>query len=327
MSKLPVLLCVDDEPLVLNSLERLFEDDYEVLKALSGQEALRHLQSKKVDVLVSDQRMPGMTGVQLLEKVKAASPNTMRVLLTGYADLDAVRAAVNDGEVFRYLTKPWSNAVLSEVVRSSLEAARLSESLLNSAAAVAPAAAMNDAILLIDPDPKVAEIVRGATSPYRVHHAHTIGEALATLDHDPKIWLVMTEVRIEGQEVADILSVLKSLNPGLVAVVLTSIFDAGIVIRLINEGQILRFVGKPLEAERIKTITQFARSRHLQLSEHRQLAARFRVQQSETARALLEKAKAIHQAPVRPAAVANSAAPNQPATGVLQRIFSMFSRR
>jgi len=99
---LPTLLCVDDEPLILNSIERLFEDDFEVVKATSGAQALQQLKQQQIDVLISDQRMPGMTGVELLEQAKTISPATMRILLTGYADLGAVRAAVNAGEVFRY---------------------------------------------------------------------------------------------------------------------------------------------------------------------------------------------------------------------------------
>lgn len=119
---LPTLLCVDDEPLILNSIERLFEDDFEVVKGTSGAQALQQLKQQQIDVLISDQRMPGMTGVELLEQAKTISPATMRILLTGYADLGAVRAAVNAGEVFRYLTKPWSNTVLRETVRYALAA-------------------------------------------------------------------------------------------------------------------------------------------------------------------------------------------------------------
>lgn len=110
------VLFVDDERRVLTSMRAMFRRDYEVLLANSGQEAIDLLRDHSVDVIVSDQRMPGMTGVEVLKAVKTLAPNAMRILLTGYADLKAIEASINEGEVFRYLTKPCPSEQLKEAI-------------------------------------------------------------------------------------------------------------------------------------------------------------------------------------------------------------------
>lgn len=123
----PALLFVDDERRVLTSMRAMFRREYEVLLANSGDEAIEILASRDVHVVVSDQRMPEMTGVELLATVKAEYPGSMRILLTGYADLDAVEASINESEVFRYLMKPCPTDELKDAVRLAVQAARVSE--------------------------------------------------------------------------------------------------------------------------------------------------------------------------------------------------------
>jgi len=118
------LLFVDDEPRVLTSMRVTFQRDYEVHTASSAQAALELLRERAVDVVVSDQRMPGMTGVELLNEVKELAPDTMRILLTGYADLAAIESAINEGEVFRYLMKPCPLSELREAVALAVSAVR-----------------------------------------------------------------------------------------------------------------------------------------------------------------------------------------------------------
>ena len=117
------VLFVDDEARVLKSMRAMFRRAYNVLIANSGEEALALLSDNDVDVIVSDQRMPGMTGVEVLKEVKARAPRAMRILLTGYADLEAVEASINEGEVFRYLTKPCPSDQLKEAVGLAAEIA------------------------------------------------------------------------------------------------------------------------------------------------------------------------------------------------------------
>lgn len=117
----PVLLFVDDEPSVLNALRRLFRSGgYEVLLAPGGREALDLLATRPVDLVVSDMRMPGMDGAALLEAVRQRHPATVRILLTGYADIGATIAAINRGEIHRYIAKPWVDEDLLLAVRDAL---------------------------------------------------------------------------------------------------------------------------------------------------------------------------------------------------------------
>lgn len=124
----PALLFVDDERRVLTSMRAMFRREYDVLLANSGMEAMDILAERdNVHVVVSDQRMPEMTGVELLATVKEEYPSSMRILLTGYADLDAVEASINESEVFRYLMKPCPTDELKDAVRLAVQAARVSE--------------------------------------------------------------------------------------------------------------------------------------------------------------------------------------------------------
>lgn len=109
------LLLVDDEPNILASLKRLLRrDDYHILTANSGQEGLDVLACHAVDVIVSDQRMPGMLGADFLRKAKLLCPQTIRIMLSGYTELQAVTDAVNEGAIFKFLTKPWEDHQLRE---------------------------------------------------------------------------------------------------------------------------------------------------------------------------------------------------------------------
>jgi response regulator RpfG family c-di-GMP phosphodiesterase len=103
------LLIVDDEMPNIRLLERLFHDDYFVLTASSGEEAVTLLDQHDVAVIVTDQRMPGMSGVELLKKTADLRPHMVRILLTGYTDVDALVEAVNCGLVYMYVSKPWKN--------------------------------------------------------------------------------------------------------------------------------------------------------------------------------------------------------------------------
>ncbi len=115
------ILIVDDEPANLRTLARLFREDYEVLTAASGDEALALLIKHDVAVLITDQRMPGMTGIELLKKTVPLRPRMVRIILTGYTDVDALVEAINCGQVYRYVAKPWNNEDLRLTVRRGLE--------------------------------------------------------------------------------------------------------------------------------------------------------------------------------------------------------------
>jgi DNA-binding NtrC family response regulator len=120
----PRLLFVDDEQRVLNSMRIMFRRQFDLFLASHGSEALDIVKHKDIDVIVADHRMPQMTGVEVLTKVRELSPRTVRILLTGYADLDAVEGSINEGEVFRFLTKPCPPQQLRDTVELAAKLAR-----------------------------------------------------------------------------------------------------------------------------------------------------------------------------------------------------------
>ena len=118
----PRLLIVDDEVAILETMTFTFEDDYEVFTSPSATEALALLEKHgPVAVVISDQRMPEMTGVEFLSRVFKRSPATQRIILTGFADMSAIIRAINDGHVYAYITKPWEPDHLKQVVRRAAE--------------------------------------------------------------------------------------------------------------------------------------------------------------------------------------------------------------
>ena len=115
------LLIVDDEVDVLDSLRHQFHRTYRVLTSPSGAAAIELLENNDVEVILSDQRMPGMPGDVLLRKAREVKPDTIRMLFTGYADIQAVINAVNEGNIFRYILKPWDSAELEGIIRQGIE--------------------------------------------------------------------------------------------------------------------------------------------------------------------------------------------------------------
>lgn len=117
----PTLVCIDDEAHNNEAIERLLRKKYQVFTATTPTEGLALIEKHKPSVIISDQRMPQMTGVELLKQSVSISPNSVRILLTGYTDLESVIAAINEGEIYRYLTKPWDPSDLSLTVEKAVE--------------------------------------------------------------------------------------------------------------------------------------------------------------------------------------------------------------
>ncbi|RLK50148.1 PAS domain S-box-containing protein/diguanylate cyclase (GGDEF)-like protein [Alkalispirillum mobile] len=117
----PTVLLVDDEPNVLKALRRvLTPEGYRILIAGSGEQALEVLALEQVEVLITDQRMPGMSGTELLSRVRRLYPDTLRIVLSGYAELESLTDAINQGAIYKYLTKPWEDDDLRALLREAL---------------------------------------------------------------------------------------------------------------------------------------------------------------------------------------------------------------
>ncbi len=120
------ILFVDDEPNVTNALKHMFrKEQCDILTANSADEALAILGQETVDVVVSDEQMPGMSGSELLAKVRREYPDTVRIILTGQASLDAAIRAINEGEIYRFLTKPCNGMELAVTIRQALQQKKL----------------------------------------------------------------------------------------------------------------------------------------------------------------------------------------------------------
>lgn len=115
------ILIVDDEPANLRLLERLFMSEYEVKTAASGADALELLALYDAALIISDQRMPGMTGIEFLKRAATMRPQTVRIILTGYTDVSDLVEAINSGVIYRYITKPWVNTDLMQSVTRGIE--------------------------------------------------------------------------------------------------------------------------------------------------------------------------------------------------------------
>ncbi|WP_020651067.1 response regulator [Solimonas variicoloris] len=255
MSK-STLLLIDDEERILRSLAMLFRGQYELIATTDPATALRAVAEQRVDVVVSDQRMPLMRGADLLKQVRARSPHTMRILLTGYSELDAVVASVNEGEIFRFVNKPWDAEDLRQTVR---QAAEIAGSLHAAGAAappqplqtetgqfVAPAIASAETILVLDDDAEIYKTVQdivGSSQP--VAWARTLDEALAAFERGT-VGVVVSELAVGGQSVTGLLKMLKAEYPEIVTIVLTPFADVSVFIGLINQGQVYRLLPKPL---------------------------------------------------------------------------------
>lgn len=326
------VLCVDDEQFVVASLARLLRHDYNVLTATSGEDALALVQHHKVDVLVSDQRMPGMKGVDLLRRVKDASPATMRILLTGYADLNAIVDSVNEGEVFRYITKPWKNEVLRYTVNVAAKAAAETAAQQQEMAALPIAAndlnAMDPTkdveqidVLVIDTDVAFHEQVRRACSHKgKLYHATSMDSALRILESYPNIGVVISETRVGSEDVTALVSALKTYHPTVTSIVASGYTDANAVIRLINQGQIYRFVAKPTDEAHIEEAVTRAGKMHRSLRQSQALVRRFQVEAGGDA-TTSELVAAPETVAVEAASPRSTSSAGQPA-GATQRIFN-----
>ncbi len=124
------LLLLDDEEEILRSLERLFSDrDWSILKTRDPRQALAWIEEEEIGLVISDHRMPGTKGTAFLAAVRDRSPDTTRILMTAHADLETAIEAINEGEVYRFVQKPWDNELLTRLVEEGLERHRLVRSL------------------------------------------------------------------------------------------------------------------------------------------------------------------------------------------------------
>jgi len=217
------ILFVDDEERIVTALRSIFRANYHVFTATNGPEALEIVRKVQPHVVVSDQRMPEMLGVEVLRRVKSMAPNAVRMLLTGYSDLAAIVGSINDGEVFRFISKPWDN---HEIQKIMAEAAAIAFDLAATAATppIVPET-MEAGVLVIDTQDEtfraVTRLVGGACPVYQ---AKTLDEGFSQLESHETA-LIIADVASRGGEIVAAFKLLKQERPEILAIVLTEALE------------------------------------------------------------------------------------------------------
>jgi DNA-binding NarL/FixJ family response regulator/tRNA A-37 threonylcarbamoyl transferase component Bud32 len=289
------LLFVDDEERILTALRSVFRANYQVLTATSGSQALELVKKFQPHVVVSDQRMPEMTGVELLRQVKEAVPATVRLLLTGYSDLAAIVGSVNEGEVFRFVSKPWDNEEIQGIIGEA--AAIALELAATSATPPILPERMDAGILLIGVAGDTATAIKrfvGGACPVR--DAPDFDAAIGQLDaHETA--LVIAELGKRRGESLPALKVLKHERPEILVIVLTEASDSELVIELINQAQIFRFINRPVDPDKLKQHTQAALTRYQSFKQNPHLTQQHKVADptgdGSVSRKILQRVKSI----------------------------------
>jgi len=257
------ILCVDDEPCILRALTWVLNKEYQVSTAESGEAALKILRDQDFDVIISDQRMPGMMGADLLEKVRQLRPHAIRILLTGYSDIEYILDSINKGEIFRFIKKPWQIPELKRVVGEAVDIA------VGSADPDTPTVMTGlnaPKILLIDDDQEVISMVKDVVgNNHSLLVATDIAEAIVALDDSDKIGVLISDLNVNEVDVSRLLKILKSKAPEIATVVVSSRSDVQDVINLINQGQVYRFTFKPTKRGALKMLIQSALDKHTKL--------------------------------------------------------------
>jgi serine/threonine-protein kinase len=244
------VLFVDDEERILNALRALFRNDYHVFTAENGALALEFVKRFGIHVVVSDQRMPNMTGVELLRQVKDISPNSVRMLLTGYSDLAAIVGSINEGEVFRFVKKPWDNGEMQKTMADAVAIAM--ELAATPLALEAPAARIDASILVIDSSDALAEglkSVLGGAAPIRL--VATPEDAVKALEAE-EIALIVADLAVGQEGLITLFKLLKAQHPEILSLLLTEASDSELVIELINQAQVYRFLSKPVQVRQLR---------------------------------------------------------------------------
>ncbi|MGB1009005.1 MAG: response regulator [Thiolinea sp.] len=271
----PRVLFVDDEERILKSMRALFRRKYQVTITTDGYQAIELLGEQHFHLLVTDQRMPSMSGVDLLRSAKNVSPDTVRILLTGYADLAAIIGSVNDGEVYRFLNKPWDNeefiATIQEAVsvgqrleadtNKKLSAARVKK--IDAQPLVEPLITTNPAndeaipevvrktqfrghVMLLNGDAALSRIVSDKLPENQLLRVESYDAALdLMLAHE--VGVVICSISGDYQKALAFFSLLKQEYPQLVSIILADSADSTAIVNLINQARVYRYMFKPLK--------------------------------------------------------------------------------
>lgn len=297
------VLFVDDERRILTALRSIFRREYEVFIANSGAEALQILEKQTVDVVVSDQRMPNMLGNELLAQVQQLYPQTMRVLLTGFMDKEAIIDTINQGQIYRFINKPWKNDDIREIIAEAalasefeVESAKASEAASAEEApqttaltdgAAAPTeetagtqpASQNTSVLLMDDDAQTQAALKELCKQQgaALYFAKDIQQVVARLQANPDIGALVVTMPTDATETLHTVSLLKQYRPELVTTVLAMQDDAETIVQLINAGQVFRYLSHPVDHDVLSLTIEDSLHQHQILKKRAEMRQRVKV--------------------------------------------------
>jgi len=259
------VLFVDDDERILNGLRTLFRNDYDVVVAGNGEEALALMRKEPAPIVVSDQRMPGLTGVEVLREVRKQWPHSVRLLLTGYSDLAAMVGSINEGEVFRFVKKPWDN---DEIKATLADAAALASRL----AARIPTPGVSPrsgSILVIDPSDSLARglerLVAGEASVKLVANVPEAAKLLQSGEYAA----IVADMKAGREDLVKLFRLVKAKRPETLSILVADEPDSEVVVELINQAQIYRFLAKPINAKDLRAHVSEALRHHAAYKQQR----------------------------------------------------------
>ncbi len=284
------VLFVDDEPRITVALRAIFRRNYNVLTANSGAEALNVLGRHQVNVVVSDQRMPEMLGNELLAEVAKAYPQTMRVLLTGFMDRAAIVDSINEGEVYRFISKPWRNdemqvvveeaSIASEMPVLDQEALPVPSASTSSDETSMPVAHKERALLMVEKQQDIRNQIRRFCSDEEImiYGTQNVEQAVAAATSREAIGVVVIELSDDPNAALQTINLLKQARPELVTIVLTDELDSQTAVDLINQGQVYKYLAKPLNMSGFQAAIERAFLLHRNLRSNKQVQTRYKVE-------------------------------------------------
>jgi eukaryotic-like serine/threonine-protein kinase len=285
------VLFVDDEERILNALRTLFRNQYHVFTAENGPLAIEFVKRFGIHVVVSDQRMPNMVGVELLRQVKEISPNSVRMLLTGYSDLAAIVGSINEGEVFRFVRKPWDNEDVQKTIADAVAIA-----LELAAAPPTPVASLDKldaSILVVDTTSDLADGLRQVLGGIAaVKLVATPEDAVKTLETE-EIALIIADLSAGQDGLSTLFKLLKVQHPEILSILVTEASDSELVIELINQAQIFRFLNKPINVRQMRGHVDAALAKYRSFKQRPELVRSHKVNESVQATTSLWGAKLL----------------------------------
>lgn len=292
------VLFVDDEKRILTALRSIFRREYDVHIANGGQEALDILARTHIDVIVSDQRMPNMLGNELLAQVHQRYPKTMRLLLTGFMDKSAIIKTINEGEIYRFINKPWRNDEIHQIIAEAALASEyevvnqttdaqtttsaIEQKSASSANTASPTKKSDSSILMMGSNQTLRNQIRllCRQHAFSIYGTQTIPQAIGVASARSNIGVAIIELPVNADEALMTISLLKEKRPELISIVLAEETDADTAVELINSGQVFRYLEKPLEMSQLETVIEQAFVRHTALKSNTEARKRYKVKRS-----------------------------------------------